>query len=407
MKPLFAVTALLMASMWLTGKEPSSPVIAHEWGTFTSVALDTGAPARWAPWTGPADLPCFVHRESARWKFELSGLVRMETPVIYFYSDQPATVSVNVDFPKGLITEWYPQAKVRSAQSATSLERGGVRWDNVAVIPGSNVALPTSKASHYFAARNTDAAPLRAGQENEKLLFYRGVGDFAVPLHARYPGDGLLEIRNVGPDTIPVVIAFENQGGKVGYRVVRDLKGEVSVAPPSLTANVTALHSLLARELAAAGLYGKEAAAMIETWRDSWFEVGMRVFYVLPRAEVDRVLPLQIKPAPAQVAREAITRRSAQCDRHPRRRIEQSRSTFVQPIQRTTLDQVGDLHLLQSDARQKIVQISKTAFSALGNDGVDAAVTQISYLTQTHPENCGLRVADCGLTGDLRLEIKA
>ena len=34
----------------------------------------------------------------------------METPVIYFYSDQPQTVDVSVDFPKGLITEWYTQA---------------------------------------------------------------------------------------------------------------------------------------------------------------------------------------------------------------------------------------------------------------------------------------------------------
>ena len=36
--------------------------------------------------------------------------VRMETPVLYFYSARKTTVSVAVDFPKGLITEWYPHA---------------------------------------------------------------------------------------------------------------------------------------------------------------------------------------------------------------------------------------------------------------------------------------------------------
>ena len=34
----------------------------------------------------------------------------METPVIYFYSKEPQTVDVRVDFPQGIITEWYPQA---------------------------------------------------------------------------------------------------------------------------------------------------------------------------------------------------------------------------------------------------------------------------------------------------------
>ena len=35
---------------------------------------------------------------------------------------------------------------------------------------------------------------------------------------------------------------------------------------------------------------------MIETWRDSWFEEGLRVFYIVPRARVDFDLPLSISP---------------------------------------------------------------------------------------------------------------
>ena len=38
---------------------------------------------------------------------------------------------------------------------------------------------------------------------------------------------------------------------------------------------------------------------MIDTWRDSWFEEGMRIFYILPRKAVDGVLPLKITPSPA------------------------------------------------------------------------------------------------------------
>ena len=42
---------------------------------------------------------------------------------------------------------------------------------------------------------------------------------------------------------------------------------------------------------------------MVETWRDSWFEEGMRLLYLVPREFVDRVLPLDIAPRPREVAR--------------------------------------------------------------------------------------------------------
>jgi hypothetical protein len=56
------------------------------------------------------------------------------------------------------------------------------------------------------------------------------------------------------------------------------------------------------------GLYPKEAAAMVETWRDSWFEQGMRVIYLMPRATVDKVLPLKVTPAPKETQRVFVGR---------------------------------------------------------------------------------------------------
>ena len=44
------------------------------------------------------------------------------------------------------------------------------------------------------------------------------------------------------------------------------------------------------------GLYRKEAAAMVSTWSDSWFEEGTRLFYFMPQSKVDEILPLQIRP---------------------------------------------------------------------------------------------------------------
>jgi hypothetical protein len=47
---------------------------------------------------------------------------------------------------------------------------------------------------------------------------------------------------------------------------------------------------------------------MVETWRDSWFEEGSRLLYIVPAAFVDDVLPLSINPAPAQTVRVFVGR---------------------------------------------------------------------------------------------------
>jgi len=47
---------------------------------------------------------------------------------------------------------------------------------------------------------------------------------------------------------------------------------------------------------------------MIKTWRNSWFEEGMRVLYILPRGITDSTLPLQIDPQPKELARVLVGR---------------------------------------------------------------------------------------------------
>ena len=47
---------------------------------------------------------------------------------------------------------------------------------------------------------------------------------------------------------------------------------------------------------------------MVETWRDSWFEEGTRLFYIASRKTVDAILPLDVTPAPAEVERVFVGR---------------------------------------------------------------------------------------------------
>ena len=48
---------------------------------------------------------------------------------------------------------------------------------------------------------------------------------------------------------------------------------------------------------------------MVNTWRSSWFgETGTRLFYVVPRAITDELLPLEITPQPQQTVRVLVGR---------------------------------------------------------------------------------------------------
>ena len=47
---------------------------------------------------------------------------------------------------------------------------------------------------------------------------------------------------------------------------------------------------------------------MVDTWRDSWFEEGSRLFYIFSRRAVDAALPLEIRPAPSTLVRVFVGR---------------------------------------------------------------------------------------------------
>src|SRR5437868_6526667 len=91
-----AVVAAAAAALAAAQAPPKfAPFTVHEWGTFTSIAGDDGRAVSWLPQGGASDLPCFVERSPWNVKGSLSGTVRMETPVLYFYA--PASVQVSVD----------------------------------------------------------------------------------------------------------------------------------------------------------------------------------------------------------------------------------------------------------------------------------------------------------------------
>jgi len=321
---LSSVAILLVASLFVSAEAPRGAyvptatdpagLVVHEWGTFTSVASDDGAAVEWVPQLGPQELPCFVERAQMNIKGWLPASVRMETPVLYFYSGEKRTVDVRVKFRRGAVTEWYPRADVfpreilPASLKLPGLE-GTIAWNGVNVMPRAVETYPVGdKSNHYYAARKTDASPIEVAGQREKFLFYRGVGNFTVPLSARLSGDGQVTAASSNARSVGDIMLFENKGGTIKFRALQSKEPSVTLALPSSAASMDAVRVSLAAALVQRGLYDKEAAAMIETWRDSWFEEGQRLFYIVDRRDVDEILPLDITPAPAAVARAFVGR---------------------------------------------------------------------------------------------------
>ncbi len=314
----------------------------HEWGTFTSVS---GSDGRLLPGLEREEerLPGFVHQHDGmpqRGKGYSRPLhnvtIKMETPVIYFYAREPFAARVRVGFNGGSISQWFPQrsagetpptAPLLSMFGASGWDidfaknyQGGIEW-NVQVQPPSaddNAAIfKPGETPVWLYPRQPDSALLRtADGAAEKFLFYRGVGNFSLPVKFTLPDDNTLHLKNVFKDTVPSVFVFNHPGydDKVSFTPLDPLKaGEartVKLAEPKTSANWRhEVYSGMRGALIQAGLFPKEADAMLQTWWNSYFErPGLRAFWIVPDTFTTGILPLTVQPAPNKQVRVLVGR---------------------------------------------------------------------------------------------------
>lgn len=355
MKTFHLVTALWLTTLGGFAADNRSDLIVHEWGTFTSVQGGDGVLLPWQPFITP-DLPKFVyewqrpgfghHSPGRLLKGGIRSLQRMETPVIYFYSDRELTADVTVKFPAGFITEWYPQAQQVGSKNRPPLANSPnlmvfnpifsnsvIAWRGLQILPANspNLAaqLPTDNSdNHYFAARETDSAFVRvaAGGTNgttpelEKLLFYRGTGNFATPLRVTVTEAGLVSVANTGAQPLTGLFLVEMRNGAGRWTELgellpgqskrwRELAAREQLEPVAPETFSQPLGNRLEKALVHAGLFPREATAMVKTWRTSWFtEEGVRVLYILPREWTDATLPLTLNPRPQKLERVMVGR---------------------------------------------------------------------------------------------------
>ncbi|HWA24764.1 MAG TPA: hypothetical protein VG734_03745 [Lacunisphaera sp.] len=311
----------------------------HEWGTFTTVS---GSDGRLLPGleVEEENLPNFVHGfpgfspYNKAWNRPVRGVtVKMETPVIYFYSHEPATARVEVAFTAGSISQWYPERVAgetmppppASGENAAPVDfsqgyRGGATWRvdilaRDAAVPVS--APPAAETPQWPRARVAGANRVRGPKgEVEGFIFYRGLGHFEPPLRLSCDEAGGLRLENAGPDRIPFVFVLDRRSGGTDGRVPWQgalepgAKQQIALASDDRSVPAQAVRqAAFPAALEAAGLTPDEARALLRTWRESYFErPGLRVFWIVPRAFTDRVLPMKITPQPDKVERVLVGR---------------------------------------------------------------------------------------------------
>jgi len=328
----------------------------HEWGTFTAVQGSNGVPLE-ALEHEDEPLPDFVHGRGEMAAPEPDPLPepapsrrpprgcrsfkcadfetapgtpfavtqKMETPVLYFYSDREQDVEVDVRYPRGIISQYYPAPALFEPplNGATALEGGRTVFDVRVLGRSFNSMIPfVSPGSIYAPARQVDSNPIRSSAgEYEKFILYRGLGHFDTELKVTSSVDNRMEVTNLGDHPIQAALllqieadgrgAIMNQGALPGGS-----SQEISRSVMSLKSNLKSRQEFLSQakamlisELTRSGLYLDESVAMANTWEKSYFgQEGLRVLYILNREETERLLPMRVSPQPDRLVRTLVGR---------------------------------------------------------------------------------------------------
>jgi hypothetical protein len=341
---------------------PGRGFIVHEWGTDTVVVGSDGSLQRGLHHE-EEDLPGFVYDriKAGSLSGSTSVAVKMETPVTYFYSDTPRTVTVSIDFPKGVFTQWYPAVSsfyprilgpnampgvtshrdpvfdlsvpfgsMLCSDKYSALANGLLTWGNVEVMArdAEPAALPDAPLDTFTwsYARAVAANPLRVSgvpgaieaAQNERFLFYRGLGNFELPVRVTTAQGGKVALENSHGEAMGRVFAIHVDGGKGAFSVHAGgipAQGKLDALVPSLdgaletAAYAEALGVEVTKALDATGLYHDEAQAMVNTWKRQWFKTpGVRLLYLIPQAWTDASIPLTVSPPPDHMIRVMMIR---------------------------------------------------------------------------------------------------
>ncbi|MGB1124236.1 MAG: hypothetical protein ACPG4Q_03440 [Phycisphaeraceae bacterium] len=311
-----------------------SGLVVHEWG---SMQHHLGSSMSEFDLIGEdqSDLPSFV-KVWADQPVMVPQVIRK--PILYFYTQQQQKVNVTVRFPEGVLTQWYPDVahfspqrndRGRRVPNQNALQKNGtLAWRQIELNPETDTSkFAKVDANHpwWHTARETDATPIhvpnqrRPGAQRdeavERFLFYRGAGTYTpmvLPKRDKAGEDLSVTVPFSQIDLRGVFLVRVNDSGATITHapILRAentlvLAGPEAIQPIQIAAKTA--KAQLIDSLEAAGLFSKEAEGLVKIWGDDMFtSPGERLLYIMPSNEVERLLPLDIQPAPSQTVRTLI-----------------------------------------------------------------------------------------------------
>jgi hypothetical protein len=170
---------------------------------FTVLPMDPTLPL---PPTRPPHRNCGHSKVGCDFLVGQSITQKMETPVLYFHSEVPRHVTVDVGFPTGIISQTFPSPVLSRPLPVVgvSLTNGFARF-NVDVLTKTSLLPPVvEKGNIYAHARVVDANTIKSNNEVEKFIFYRGLGKFETKLFITSE-NGNIAIKNLSKDNISLL----------------------------------------------------------------------------------------------------------------------------------------------------------------------------------------------------------
>jgi hypothetical protein len=381
------------------GKED---LVIHEWGVFTVLNDSKYANAnRKEEW---GSLPTFFYRQfpKARLPWFPSAT---DKPIIYVYAKpSPILMNIKVAFAEGTPVVWWP-ATTDPVDNAggpqISKNNKPYRWliwdarvgDTAPFNPGNarvgdplplrklvDFALPPdswlqharlAKASQLTVIGTVEGKidPFPGAMdrsETERFLYYDGLVPAPDYLHCEKTDAASVTLRNGAAfDLRGLFVVDRRTKGKTAFAFVDDVKEpfkagatlDVKLQPVSVADWPAAGVKQVRQALLDAGLFEPEADSVLKIWQNRLLEAeGLVAFHILPQSEYDRMLPLDVLPAPlAKPVRVGIAL-------HPNLEIEPA---LRQRVAKLVKELDSDVYAQRAAASKELLEIGPVAIGVL------------------------------------------
>jgi len=313
-------------------------LVVHEWGVFTVFNdvkyANVNRKEEWA------SLPSFFYRQfpTERLRWVPSA---WDKPIVYFYAKKtPLRVKVKVTFAEGAPVVWWPAVaspvddpylptkKIRPFRSLVwdawiGDEAPPVRGQG-AMVKVDDFPLPADcwlqharlpSATRLTVVGNIEGAPIKRlfpgakdRSETERFLYYDGLvpapdyvrcekidaTSLTMRNHAKFEVAPLFVVDRRAKDTVSFAFVHaKNQP----FKADTGMKIELRPIPVEDWPEVGM--TKVRQALLDAGLFEPEADSLLKIWAKRLLQSdGVTAFHILPVSEYDRMLPLDVSPAP-------------------------------------------------------------------------------------------------------------